>query len=102
VQEVKVELLETFFQRLTGALTRPLLRNKVLLFSPGGSVHTIFMRQNIDVAFLDKDYKVLFVKSGLRPWRFQMAPKKTCFTIEAMEGEFDKLSLGKIFYYEKD
>jgi uncharacterized membrane protein (UPF0127 family) len=40
-----------------------------LLLRPTPSIHTWFMRFRIDAVFLDKDLRVLAVRSELRPWR---------------------------------
>ena len=39
------------------------------LITPCTSIHTFFMRYSLDVLFLDKDFKVVKVIYGLKPWR---------------------------------
>lgn len=41
-----------------------------LLIRPASSIHTHFMRFAIDALFVDRDMRVLAVRSDLRPWRF--------------------------------
>ncbi len=56
--------------RLRGLLGRSsLAADEGMLFRPGGSVHTSFMRFPIDAVFCDRDLVVLDVVQGLRPWR---------------------------------
>jgi uncharacterized membrane protein (UPF0127 family) len=40
-----------------------------MLIDAAPSVHMFFMRFPIDVVFLDRDWKVVRVVRGLRPWR---------------------------------
>ena len=40
-----------------------------MLIDSTPSVHMFFMRFPIDVVFLDRDWKVVSVRHGLRPWR---------------------------------
>jgi uncharacterized membrane protein (UPF0127 family) len=61
---------QTFFARLGGLLTRARLREgEALYLAPCASVHTMFMRYPIDVAFLDAKGRVLKVVPHLKPWR---------------------------------
>lgn len=56
--------------RMRGLLgRRDLHADEGLLLRPAGSIHTHFMRFPIDVVFLDRDCRVLDVRSTLRPWR---------------------------------
>jgi len=40
-----------------------------ILFEPGNSIQTCFMRYPIDVVFLTKDFEVVKVVRSMRPWR---------------------------------
>jgi uncharacterized membrane protein (UPF0127 family) len=44
-----------------------------MLIDRAGSVHMFFMRFPIDVVFVDRDWKVVAVRNGLRPWRMAAA-----------------------------
>lgn len=56
--------------RMRGLLGRRDLRaGEGLLLRPAGSIHTHFMRFAIDALFLDRELRVLDVRSTLRPWR---------------------------------
>lgn len=61
---------QTFLARLGGLLVRrPLREGEALYLAPCSSVHTMFMRYPIDVAFLDARGRVLKVVPHLKPWR---------------------------------
>lgn len=58
------------FGRLKGLLgRRSLPSGEGLLLRPASSVHMFFMRFPIDVAFLDRELRVLSIKRELKPWR---------------------------------
>jgi uncharacterized protein len=60
----------SFFARLGGLLALPRLREgQALVLAPCNSVHTLFMRYAIDVAFVDKQGRVMKLVEGLQPWR---------------------------------
>ena len=83
----KLELAETFWQRLRGLLFRPALKpGEGLLIAPCRSVHTHWMRQAIDVAFLDRYGVVLFVHPNVRPWRMVHGTRDTHAVLETAAG----------------
>ena len=56
--------------RMRGLLgRRDLHADEGLLLKPAGSIHTHFMRFPIDVVFLDRDGRVLDLRSAVVPWR---------------------------------
>jgi uncharacterized membrane protein (UPF0127 family) len=65
-----VEVAETAWQRFVGLMGRATLPSgKGLLIRPCNSIHMFFMRFPIDVAFLDREGRVLRVYHGIKPWR---------------------------------
>lgn len=61
---------DDFWSRLGGLLARPRLRdNEALYLAPCASVHTFFMRYSIDVAFVDREGRVLKLVNDLKPSR---------------------------------
>ena len=58
-----------------------------MLFVPGGSIHTFFMRFALDVGFLGPDGTVLRVTASVRPWRLAHAPRGTRLVLELPAGE---------------
>jgi uncharacterized membrane protein (UPF0127 family) len=67
----RCEIPETAFGRARGLLGRDGLEPGAgMLIDRAGSVHMLFMRFPIDVVFLDRDWQVVGVRHGLRPWRF--------------------------------
>ncbi len=82
-QSHQVRWMDSFFKRLTGAITRPINETgEVLVFSPGGSIHTWFMRYNLHVFFLDQNRQILLAHANVRPWKMLRAPKGTMYVAE--------------------
>ena len=82
-QNYRFIIMHRFSERLTGAITRHLADNEILVFVPGGSIHTFFMSRPIDVLFISSDGCVLKIINAIKPWRLALAPPKTCYTLES-------------------
>jgi uncharacterized protein len=66
----RCEIPESAFGRARGLLGRDGLEPGAgMLIDRAGSVHMFFMGFPIDVVFLDRDWRVVGVRHGLRPWR---------------------------------
>ena len=53
------------------------------------SIHTLFMRFEIDIYFLDEN-RTIFEKTSLKPWKFYKPKKQAKFILETKK---DKLKL---------
>jgi uncharacterized membrane protein (UPF0127 family) len=68
---------ETLTARLRGLLGHAsLAADTGMLIRPCRSIHMWFMRFPIDVAFLDRDLRVLKISRRLRPWQRNPATMK--------------------------
>jgi uncharacterized membrane protein (UPF0127 family) len=66
----RCEIPDSAFGRARGLLGRNGLEpGGGMLIDRAGSVHMFFMRFPIDVVFLDRDWRVVAIRHGLRPWR---------------------------------
>ena len=83
----RVRFATSFATRFVGLLDcDSLAADEGMLFRPGGSIHTLGMRTWIDVAFLDRDLRVLRLRPGVAPWRLAIAPRRTHYTLELAPG----------------
>ena len=84
--------------RMRGLLGRSgLAAGEGLLLRPAGAIHTHFMRFEIDAVFLDRDLRVVDVRSALRPWR--MARKrgaKAVLELRAGEAQRRGIAVGDV------
>lgn len=89
-----VKIAASFRDRARGLLgRRELSCDEGMLFQPGGSIHTMWMRMTIDVAFLDRDLRVLKIGGAVPPWRLCFAPRHTRYTLELASGRLQACNL---------
>jgi uncharacterized membrane protein (UPF0127 family) len=66
----RVERAEGVLDRMRGLLGRTALGDgEALAIAPCSSIHTFFMKFEIDAVFLDRGGRVVRALAGLRPWR---------------------------------
>lgn len=91
-----------FFARGRGLmLAPPLSEGGGLVIEPCNSIHMFFMCYPLDVIFVDREGRVLFLYEGIKPWRVGRLVKGARMTIELPAGTIsrthteigDKLSL---------
>ena len=71
---------------------RALPAGEGLWLRPAASIHTLFMRFPIDVAFLDRDDVVVRIVEGLPPWRVAGA-RRARSALELGAGECERRGL---------
>lgn len=88
-----VRRADGFVSRLAGLLfAPPLAPGAGLLLVPCWAVHTAFMRQAIDVVFLDRAGVIRRIVPRLSPWRAAFCPAAHQ-TLELAAGEARRLGL---------
>lgn len=86
-----VEVADSFGARLKGLIGRRDLEGAILL-RPARSVHTIGMRFPIDVAYCDKEMRVVATLT-MRPMRVGRPRPKARAVVEARAGAFERWGL---------
>jgi uncharacterized membrane protein (UPF0127 family) len=85
-----LEVADSIWTRFRGWMFKTkTLPNSAILIRPCSSIHTMWMRMTIDVAYLSKDNIVIGSRKSLRPWRIAIAPKGTTAVIETPAGQSD-------------
>lgn len=70
IVSTNVRVADRFQDRLLGLMFKKSLEEgESLYISPCNSIHTFFMMFSLDVAFVDKNLKVVKVLSEMKPWR---------------------------------
>ncbi len=83
----KLLVADNFFARLKGLIGKKSLEpGEGLLLVPCNSVHTMFMKFDIDVIFLDAGYKILKMIPGLVPWRISIPVPGAKYVLELPPG----------------
>ncbi|MDR2708787.1 MAG: DUF192 domain-containing protein [Elusimicrobiota bacterium] len=78
---IKIVEAKTFAQRFLGFMFKS-KADYAVLFIHCKSIHTFFMRFNLDIVFLDKNFKVLAVKKNVKPWRLVFGIKNCTHILE--------------------
>lgn len=82
-----LEWADSFWRRLCGLLGRSGLEpGRALVLKPCNSVHTWFMRFNLDILFLDSHLQVLHLEQNLIPFRFSKIIKGAVLVVELPPG----------------
>lgn len=67
---LNVRVAKSFAQRLRGLIGRSLTSDdEAILIAPCSSVHTCFMREAIDVVFVDRSGRIERIVESIKPWR---------------------------------
>lgn len=90
VVATKLELAHTFFARLKGLMGRSVLEpGHGLEIRPCNSIHTCFMRFDLDLIFLDKDSRIVHLERAMPPWRVSGIIKVAAMVVELPAGTID-------------
>ncbi|MEG2457902.1 MAG: DUF192 domain-containing protein [Bacilli bacterium] len=80
-EKINIDKADSFFKRLKGLMFVHNYKN-CLLISKCNSIHTFFMKFNINIVFLDKNYKVLKLINDLSPFKIIFPVKDAYYTLE--------------------
>jgi uncharacterized membrane protein (UPF0127 family) len=91
-------LADTFWCRLAGLITRKDLQpDEGLLIRPCRQVHTWFMSFSLDIVFLDKEGKVIYLLPEMKPGKISPFIKESFQVLELAPGVISahQLKLGE-------
>jgi hypothetical protein len=93
----EVERASTFVQRGLGLMFRASLPPEHgLAITPCNSIHMFFMRFALDVAFLDREGRVVRVYRGIRPWRVSRIVRGARTAVELPVGTLVGVEVGDV------
>lgn len=78
-KEINLIDCNTFFSRFKGFMFKKNI-NYALMFKKCNSIHTCFMKENIDVIMCDKNNNVLYYYNNLNKRKF-ILPKKNVYVV---------------------
>ena len=88
-----LSVAEGFSGRLSGLMFRsPAYLQGGLLFNNTNMVHTCWMRFSIDLIFIDKEYRIVKLVPGIKPWRAARSAHAN-HVIEMHHGEILRLDM---------
>jgi len=94
-QELAVIVMKNYKSKLLGLMFKKELITKAYLFTNCNGIHTFFMKQNIDVCVLDKDYKIIYLKENIKPYFILWPIKHGKHTIELPLKTVKNLKIGQ-------
>jgi len=87
-KEIVVTNCDTFLSRLRGFMFKKNINN-ALMFEKCNSIHTFFMKSNIDVIMCDKENNILYYYGNLGKNKVIFPKKKVYKTVELPVNYFD-------------
>lgn len=83
----RITVAGTFLSRFRGLMGKSgLEKGEALIILPCKSVHTFFMRFEIDVLFLDRECVVIQTEESMKPYRFSYFVPKSYIVVEIPAG----------------
>ncbi|MDD3922019.1 MAG: DUF192 domain-containing protein [Endomicrobiaceae bacterium] len=89
-----VYIAETFYERLKGLMFTPNDRQYGLLIKNCNSIHTCFMRYNINIVCLDKNFKVIKILNNLKSFKFIFPQKDIVHILEIPSNQVYNINIG--------
>ena len=91
---------KSFLSRLKGFMFKRNI-NYALLFEHCNSIHTFFMKENIDVILCDKNNTILYFYQNLPKNKIILPKKGVSKVIETPSNYFDIKVNDKLFFFEE-
>jgi len=86
----KVKLANDMFSRIKGLMFAKRMNGfDGIMIDPCNSIHTFFMRFDIDVIFLDSNNKIVKIIRSMKPWRMSLLYIKSKKVLELNGGDLD-------------
>ncbi len=97
-------ICRNFLTRGLGLMFKKKVMPTILAFKKPNtaSIHTFFVRQGIDVFFLNSRQRITGIVEGLKPWKFCTPKTRAMFVVELPEGAIAKsrTSLGDVINFK--
>ena len=100
-QNIKIYECINFYNRLTGLMFKKNI-NYGLLFKKCNSIHTFFMKENIDVIMTDKNNKILYYYNNLKPNKIILPKKGVYNTYEFPANKLTHIKINEYIKIVKD
>lgn len=80
-ENIKVKIANNFFKKLIGFMCKKDF-DYGIIFPKTNSIHTFFMKENIDVLMCDRDFKIIYYYKDLGKNRVILPKRKVYAVIE--------------------
>lgn len=99
-KQIKLYECKSFFSRLKGLMFQKDI-NYALLFNKCNSIHTFFMKENIDVILCDKNNKIIYFYPNLKKNKIILPKKGVTKVIETPANYFNIKINDKLFFIKE-
>lgn len=89
---IELRVAKSMFARMKGLMGKKNI-NYALLFNPCNNIHTFFMKEKIDVLYLDKKGYIINFDNGIKPWKFGRIIKGGKTVIELPASTINKFNI---------
>ena len=79
-----------------GCMFRDEPHYEAIIFKPCNSIHTFFMKFDIDVMFINENMEIIKKKENIKPGRIIMPVKEAAMVIESKAGTFKSFKEGNM------
>lgn len=97
---LNVFIADSFINRLFGYMFRKSPHHDAILLTPCNSIHTFFMKFNIDVLFLSADMKIIKKIENLKPGQVINKIPGAKMVLESKEGTFNTIEEGAFIRFK--
>ena len=91
--DLKVFTAKNILDKAFGWMGRKIVPENALLIEKCNSIHTFFMRFNIDAVFITKNGEIIKTVENILPWRAIFPVKNTKSVLELPAGKIKELSI---------
>lgn len=92
INNIKIDIANNSFTRMKGLMFKKEIING-LLITPCNSIHTFFMKADIDVIYLNKKGEVVRIDKCMIPWKIGKIIFKAFAVLELPSGSIDKYNI---------
>lgn len=89
---IEVRLATSTFSRMKGLMGKKNI-DFALFFNHCNNIHTFFMKEPIDVLYIDKNSMIVYIDKPINPWKIGKIIKKSKSIIELPQGTVKKYNI---------
>lgn len=80
---VNCQIADNFLSRFKGLMgKKTITEGSALAISPCNSIHMFFMKFALDIVFIDKNNRVVYIVENIKPWRLSKIVRSATTAIE--------------------
>lgn len=91
-KKLEIKEFKSFFKKLQGLMFKKEKINYIVRLNNCNSIHTFFMKQNIDVIITDKKNNILYKRKNITKNKVIFPIKNGYYVYEMPEGTIDKIN----------